>query len=107
MKLSPDQYDWSKKLKRVKVNDPAAATALAGIAAGEKHVVLRAENGTEVVGMSLEEYESIMETLEILGDEEAVKGIREGLKDLEEGRTHTFEEVFGHPLGESGSEGRP
>lgn len=101
MKLSPDQYDWSEKLQRVKVKDPAAGKALARIADGEKHVVLRTEDGTEVVAMSLEEYESIMETLDILGDEEAAAGLREGLKELDEGRSHSYEEVFGHPFGES------
>lgn len=101
MKLSPDQYDWSKKLKRVKVKDTAVAKALASIANGEKHVVLRAEDGTEVVAMSLEEYEGLMETLDILSDEEAAAGLREGLKELDEGRSHSYEEVFGHPFGES------
>jgi len=101
MKPSSDQYDWSKKLKRVKLKDSAVAKALARIAGGEQHVVLRAEDGTEVVAMSLEEYEGLMETLDILSDEEEAQGLREGLNDLDEGRVHTHEEVFGHPFGES------
>lgn len=101
MKLSSDQYDWSKKLKRVKLKGPAVTRVLARIAGDEKHVVLRAEDGTEVVAMSLEEYEGLIETLDILGDTEAVEGMRRGLEDLEAGRTYSHEEVFGHPLGEA------
>lgn len=104
MKLDPDQYDFSHRLKRVKVKDPAVAKSLAQIAKGEKHVVLRAEDGTEVVSMSLEEYESLMETLDVLSDEETVQAIREGEEDIKAGRVYTHEEVFGHPLGEAPKE---
>ena len=37
--------------------------------------------------------ESIMETLEIMGDEELMAAIREGIKDIEEGRVKSWEEV--------------
>ena len=98
MKLEPDQYDFSKRLKRLNVKDSAVIKALARIAEGEKHVVLRAEDGTEVVAMSLDEYESLMETLEVFSDEETVQAIREGEEDIKAGRLYTHEEVFGHPL---------
>jgi len=39
-------------------------------------------------------YESIMETLEIMGDEELMAAIREGIKDIEEGRTRPLDEVL-------------
>lgn len=39
-------------------------------------------------------YESIMETLEVLGDEELMTAIREGIKDIEEGRTRPLDEVL-------------
>lgn len=39
-------------------------------------------------------YESIMETLEVLGDEELMAAIREGIKDIEEGRTKPLDEVL-------------
>lgn len=45
-----------------------------------------------------------METLDLLSDEETVQGLRAGISDLEAGRTHTYEEVFGHPLGEAPKE---
>ncbi|GEM_PF-2383021 len=101
MKLDPDQYDFSNKLKRVKVKDSVVAKAVARIAAGEQHMVLRTEDGTEVLAMSLEEYESLMETLDVLSDEDTVKAIQKGLKDIKAGRVYTHEEVFGHPLGEA------
>ena len=97
MKLSPDQYDWSKKLKRVKLKDHANVKAIKRIADGEKHVVLKAEDGTEVMAMSLEEYESLMETIDVLSDDETVQAIKEGLADLDAGRFSTHEQVFGHP----------
>ena len=98
MKLEPDQYDFSKRLKRLKVKDSVVIKALARIAEGGKHVVLRAEDGTEVVAMSLEEYESLMETLEVLSDEETMQAIKEAEEDIKAGRLYTHEEVFGHPL---------
>ncbi len=44
-----------------------------------------------VVLMSAVEYESIMETLEILSDEEALKDIQESEKDIEAERWTTLE----------------
>ena len=46
-----------------------------------------------VVLMSATEYESIMETLEILSDAEALKDIQESEKDIEAGRWTTLEEL--------------
>lgn len=43
--------------------------------------------------MNWELYESIMETLEIMADEEALKALRQGLKDLQAGRVYPWEEV--------------
>lgn len=37
-------------------------------------------------------YESIMETMEILGDAEMMAAIRQGIKDIEKGRTVSLEE---------------
>lgn len=99
MKQSSDEYDWSRKLKRVKLK--ANAKAVARIAGGEEHAVFEAEDGSEVVAMSLEEYESLMETVDVLSDAETVQAIRAGLEDIKAGRVYTHEEVFGHPLGET------
>src|SRR5216684_391014 len=38
-------------------------------------------------------YESIVETLEILGDEELMAALREGIRDIEIGRTVSAEDV--------------
>ena len=43
--------------------------------------------------MPWELYESIIETLEIMGDEELMSALRQGIKDIEEGRTSGMEEV--------------
>jgi len=48
----------------------------------------------EGVLLSVEEYESLIETLEILSDEELLAGIRQGLKDEKAGRLHPYKEVF-------------
>jgi len=54
-----------------------------------------------VVMMSAEEYESWQETLDIMSDPEAMKGIKEGLDDLKQGRTFSYEQVFGMTQQES------
>jgi len=38
-------------------------------------------------------YESIIETIEIMGDSELMDALRQGIRDVEEGRTLTMEEV--------------
>ena len=48
--------------------------------------------------MAFEEYESWVETLELISRPETARGIREGLADLKAGRTRSFEDVFGEPL---------
>jgi antitoxin YefM len=48
----------------------------------------------EGVLLSVEEYESLIETLEILSDKELMARLRRGLKDERAGRLHTFKEVF-------------
>jgi prevent-host-death family protein len=42
--------------------------------------------------VSIEEYESLKETLEIMSDPELMKAIREGEEDVKKGRTITLEE---------------
>lgn len=38
-------------------------------------------------------YESIIETLDIMGDSELMSALRQGIKDVEAGRTFTTEEI--------------
>jgi PHD/YefM family antitoxin component YafN of YafNO toxin-antitoxin module len=48
--------------------------------------------------MGFDEYESWIETLELMSKPKTLRGIREGLADLAAGRSRSFEEVFGEPL---------
>ncbi len=64
---------------------------------------IREERGTyaithrgrvEGVLLSVEEYETLIETLEILSDRELMAGIDRGLSDERAGRLHSHDEVF-------------
>ena len=46
-----------------------------------------------VVMLSVDDYESLMETLDILADPEAMAGLREGEKDIKKGRTRSWKEI--------------
>jgi PHD/YefM family antitoxin component YafN of YafNO toxin-antitoxin module len=48
----------------------------------------------EGVLLNIEEYESLIETLEILSDRELVKRIERGLKDTKAGRLYPHKDVF-------------
>ena len=48
----------------------------------------------EGVLLSIEEYESLIETLDILSDKEMMKSIERGLKDEKTGRLFTHDETF-------------
>ena len=48
----------------------------------------------EGVLLSIEEYESLIETLEILSDRELVKSIERGLKDVKAGRVYPLKDVL-------------
>ncbi len=49
------------------------------------------------VVMNADEFEGWLETLEIVSDKKALKELRKAKKELELGRTKTFEEVVGRP----------
>ena len=71
---------FSKLLKRIKEYHESFAITKRGKVEG--------------VLMSIEEYESLIETLEILSDIEFMKGIQRGLKDKKAEKLYTHEEVF-------------
>lgn len=48
----------------------------------------------EGVLLSVEEYESLVETLEILSDQDLMASLRRGLADEKAGRLHRHEEIF-------------
>lgn len=61
-------------------------------------VIITRKGKPEAVMMAFDEYESWVETLELMSRPATLKGIREGLADLKAGRSRSFEEVFGEPL---------
>lgn len=46
-----------------------------------------------VVMLSVEDYESLIETLDILADPKAMAGIRQGEEDIRKGKTHSWQEI--------------
>ena len=58
----------------------------------ERYIVTK-HGKPSVVMLSVEDYESLMETLDILADPNAVKGLKQGEEDLRKGRTHSWQEV--------------
>ncbi|MCB2211371.1 type II toxin-antitoxin system Phd/YefM family antitoxin [bacterium] len=62
------------------------------IKASRKHVVqITDRNRPAVAILDWDEYESLLETMELLSDSEAMKEIREGIKDAQAGRTVSLE----------------
>ena len=54
------------------------------------------KNGVpEAVLLSMNKFEGLVETLEILSDDKAMKSIRKSIKEAREGKWLDFDEVFG------------
>ena len=54
------------------------------------------KNGVpEAVLLSMSKFEGLVETLEVLSDETAMKSIRKSIKEAREGKWFDFDEVFG------------
>ena len=54
------------------------------------------KNGVpEAVLLSMNKFEGLVETLEVLSDEKAMKSIRKSIKEAREGKWFDFDEVFG------------
>lgn len=58
----------------------------------ERYIVTK-HGKPSVVMLSIEDYESLMETLDILADPKAVKGLKRGEEDLRKGRTRDWKEI--------------
>ncbi|MGI8945717.1 MAG: type II toxin-antitoxin system Phd/YefM family antitoxin [Thermoleophilaceae bacterium] len=58
-----------------------------------EHVVITRNGRPAAVVLSSEEYEALVETLEILDDSETMEALRESEADLRAGRWHSLEEV--------------
>ena len=46
-----------------------------------------------IVMLSVEDYESLMETLDLLADPKAMADLRKGENDIRKGRTHSWAEI--------------
>ncbi len=57
------------------------------------HITSRAG---EAVLLSLEDFEDLMETLELLSTPGVLAGVRKARKEIREGKTYSFAQVFGH-----------
>lgn len=58
----------------------------------DRYVVTR--HGKPVIVMlNIEDYEALMETLDILADPEAKKGVCQGIKDAAQSRTRSWQEI--------------
>ena len=51
--------------------------------------------------LSEEDYESLMETFEVLSDKKQVERLANALKHIRQGKLHTHEEAFGRPQSKS------
>ena len=52
----------------------------------------------DVVLMSEEEYESLMETLNLLSSADFKEGLKKAQEEIDRGEVVTFDKVFGEPL---------
>lgn len=58
-----------------------------------EHVVITRQGSPAGVVLSSDEYEAIVETLEVLGDEDTLEALRESEADVAEGRVYSLDEV--------------
>lgn len=61
---------------------------------GERFVITRSGRPAAVL-VSAEEYDGLIETLEVLADPKLLAAVRRGLDDIERGRTVSHDEVWG------------
>lgn len=61
--------------------------------ASRDHVVISRNGRPVALLMSLDEYESLQETIDVLSDEDTLEALRESEEDVKAGRTYSLEEV--------------
>ena len=61
---------------------------------GGDHFVITRDGKAAGILMSSEEYEGLLETLEILSDKKLLRQLRKAEDDFRKGRTFTHEQVF-------------
>lgn len=62
----------------------------------ERFIITKQGKPAAVV-MNADEFEGWLETLEIMSDKKALREIRKARKELEQGKTKSFEKVVGRP----------
>ena len=62
-----------------------------------EHLVITRSGRPAVVVMAQDEYESLIETLEVLADEEAIEDLRQSDEDVKAGRVYDWEDVKRDP----------
>lgn len=68
---------------------------LAKLEKGDSHVIITKDGRASGVLMSADEYEGLMETLEILADKDLMQQLKKAKKDFRKGKFFTHDEVFG------------
>ena len=63
------------------------------VSSGHEHVVITKQGRPEAVVMSVEEFESWQETLEIMADRGAMAAIARAERDIKAGRVRAWEEI--------------
>ena len=64
-----------------------------------ERIIVTKNGRPEAVVMGADEFESWVETLELLSNPEAVKSLKQGLKEAKAGKLHSFKDVFGEEQG--------
>jgi len=63
---------------------------------GSEDAIAITKNGVpEAVLLSMKKFEGLLETLDILSDEKAMKSIKKSIEDAQKGEWLDFDEVFG------------
>lgn len=63
---------------------------------GSEDAIAITKNGVpEAVLLSMKKFEGLLETLDVLSDEKAMKSIRKSIKEAQQGKWIDFDEVFG------------
>ena len=63
---------------------------------GSDDAIAITKNGVpEAVLLSMKKFEGLLETVEILSDEKAIKSIKRSIADAQQGKWVDFDEVFG------------
>ena len=59
----------------------------------DNEITITVDGQPSLVVMSFEKYDGLIETLDIMSNPQMVKDIEEGIKDIEEGRIVSWEEL--------------